>query len=98
MIFSHLNVHLYWHLYLSLLENVTSYGIDGHTFNAAEAIGVLTNVSPVTHMEVFGWDANNCFSPHVDRKELDRGEVSGMVLSFVHLPFSLLEIVNSICY
>ena len=69
MIFSHLNVHLYWPLYLSLLENVTSYGIDGHTFNAAEAIGVLTNVSPVIHMEVFGWDFKYCFSPHVDRKD-----------------------------
>lgn len=70
----------------------------GTLLNAAEAIGVLTNVSPVIHMEVFGWNLKYCFSLHVDRKELDRGEVSGMVLSFVHLSFSLLEIVNPICY
>lgn len=70
----------------------------GTHFIAAEAIGVLTNVSPVIHMEAFGWDVNNCFSPHADRKELDRGEVSGIVLSFVHLSFSLLEIVNPIWY
>lgn len=51
-------LHLYWHLYLSFLENVTSYGIDEPTINAAEAIGVLTNVSPVRHTEVYGWDVN----------------------------------------
>jgi len=66
----------------------------GTHFNAAEAIGVLTNVSPVIHMEVFGWDVKKCFSPHVDRKNWIEVKCQGWYLSFVHLSFSLLEIVN----
>lgn len=51
----HLFVHLYWHLYHSFWGMLLHMALMGTHVNAAEAIGVFTNVSPVIHMGVFGW-------------------------------------------
>lgn len=92
----HSYVHLYWRLYLSFLENVTSYGIDGPTINAAEAIGVLTNVSPVRHTEVFGWDVYTVSHRMWTGKNWIEVKCQGT--SICSPAFSLLEIVNPIWF